>query len=106
MMAGETLVTKTTVLDELLAELVSAEDNAATLTTLVTRPGVVAVAVMVKATPAEDARLPRLQVMTPLWLVQAPGGKLATPEVSPAGNGSVTITLMALSGPRLVTAMV
>ena len=48
-------------------------------------------------------RLPRLQVTTPLLSAPPP---LALTNVTPAGNASVTTTLLAVDGPKFVTQIV
>jgi hypothetical protein len=47
--------------------------------------------------------VPRLQLTTPLLLTPPP---LALTNVTPNGNVSVTVTLLALDGPKFVTEIV
>jgi hypothetical protein len=49
------------------------------------------------------AKVPRLQLTTPLLLAPPP---LALTNVTVAGNVSVTVTLLALEGPKFVTDIV
>src|SRR5881396_1407691 len=70
MMLGMTAPTLTTALAELLAELVSVEDEVATVTMLVVRPEFVAVAVIVKLAAVPGRSVPRLQVIKPDWFTQ------------------------------------
>src|SRR5438132_11813247 len=65
MTAGEIGITETTAAAELLAELVSVEEAAEAITTFVTRPDLVVVAVMVNVAPVAGRRVPRLQVIKP-----------------------------------------
>ena len=49
------------------------------------------------------AKSPKLQVATPLFVTPPP---LALTKIVPTGNASVTVTLLATDGPKLVTEMV
>ena len=62
-----------------------------------------AVTVTVNLLTAPFARSPRLQITTPALFVPPP---LALTNVTPAGNASVTTTLLAMDGPKFVTEIV
>jgi hypothetical protein len=74
-----------------------------TLAVLVSEPlaGAVTVTVMLLTWPL--ARVPRLQLTTPLLLAPPP---LALTNVTVGGNVSVTVTLLAVEGPKFVTDIV
>jgi hypothetical protein len=74
-----------------------------TAATLVSEPlaGAVTVTVMLLTWPL--AKAPKLQLTTPLLLAPPP---LALTNVTVAGNVSVTVTLLALDGPKFVTEIV
>ena len=78
----------------LFAALVSVEP-VATVAVFVTVPSDTAWVVTVMVAPAPEARLPRLQVNVPAAKVP----KLADTNDTPAGNGSLTTALSAVSGP-------
>jgi hypothetical protein len=74
-----------------------------TLAVLVSEPlaGAVTVTVMLLTWPL--AKVPKLQLTTPLLLAPPP---LALTNVTPNGKVSVTTTLLALDGPKFVTDIV
>src|SRR6266850_6993225 len=74
-----------------------------TLAVLVSKPLAGAVTTTVRLLLWPLARLPRLQLTTPLLLTPLP---LALTKVTVAGSASVTTTLLATDGPRLVTDIV
>ena len=74
-----------------------------TLAVLVSEPLAGAVTVTVRLLVWPLARLPRLQLTTPLLFTPLP---LALTKVTLAGRASVTTTLVAMDGPKLVTEMV
>jgi hypothetical protein len=49
------------------------------------------------------AKLPKLQIATPLFVTPPP---LALTKIVPVGNASVTVTLLATDGPKFVTEIV
>jgi hypothetical protein len=71
--------------------------------TLVNVPEAGAVTVTVTLLTWPLAKTPRLQLTTPLLLAPPP---LALTKLTPAGNVSVTTTLLALDGPKFVTDIV
>src|SRR5438270_291009 len=71
-----------------------------TLATLVSEPLAGAVTIKVRLVTAPLARLPRVQFTTPPLFTPLP---LAETKVAPAGKASVTTTLLAVEGPKLVT---
>src|SRR5580704_8347024 len=74
-----------------------------TVATLVNVPPVGAATVKVTLLMAPLARLPKLQTITPL-LFTLPA--LAPTKLAPKGTVSVTVTLLATDGPKLVTEIV
>src|SRR5262245_3655998 len=76
---------------------------AVTLAELVIVPTTVGVAVMVTVAVALLVRVPRLHVTTLLVWVNVPCEDVAETNVTPAGSGSVSTTLLEDEGPRLVT---
>jgi hypothetical protein len=74
-----------------------------TLAVLVSEPLAGAVTVTVTLLTWPLANVPRLQFTTPLLLAPPP---LADTKVTVAGNVSVTVTLLALEGPKFVTEIV
>src|SRR5882724_1857889 len=74
-----------------------------TLAVLVSEPLVGAVTTTVRLLTWPLARLPRLQLTTPLLFTPLP---LALTKVTDAGKASVTTTLLATDGPKFVTEMV
>jgi hypothetical protein len=74
-----------------------------TLAVFVNEPlaGAVTVTVTLLTWPLVSA--PRLQLTTPLLLAPPP---VAETKVTPSGNVSVTVTLLALEGPKFVTEIV
>ena len=74
-----------------------------TLAMLVSEPLAGAVTVTLKLVTCPLARLPKVQVTTPTILMPPP---LADTKVTPAGKVSVTVTLLALDGPKFVTLIV
>src|SRR5437667_9775372 len=73
-----------------------------TVEVLVHAPPVRVVAVMVVAAVAPLFSVPRTKEITPLLLAQVPWLVVAETKVSPAGKASVTTTVLAAFGPRLV----
>ena len=74
-----------------------------TLAVLVNEPLAGAVTTTVRLLVWPLARFPRLQLTTPLLFTPLP---LALTKVTVAGRASVTTTLVAMDGPKLVTEMV
>jgi hypothetical protein len=74
-----------------------------TAATLVSEPLAGAVTVTVRLLTWPLVKVPRLQLTTPLVLAPPP---LALTNVTPSGNVSVTVTLLALDGPKFVTEIV
>src|ERR1700690_982246 len=74
-----------------------------TLATLVRLPLAGAATVTVTLLTWPLLSVPRLQFTTPLLLAPPP---LALTNVTPNGNVSVTVTLLALEGPKFVTEIV
>jgi hypothetical protein len=74
-----------------------------TLAVLVNEPLAGAVTVTVRLLTWPLANVPKLQFTTPLLLAPPP---LADTKVTVAGNVSVTVTLLALEGPKFVTEIV
>jgi len=74
-----------------------------TLAVLVREPLAGAVTVTLTLLTWPLASVPRLQLTTPLLLAPPP---LALTNVTPNGNVSVTVTLLALEGPKFVTEIV
>src|ERR1035438_10455871 len=74
-----------------------------TLATLVSEPLAGAVTVTVRLLTWPLASVPRLQFTTPLLFTPPP---VALTNVTPSGNVSVTVTLLALEGPKFVTKIV
>src|SRR6266851_4223716 len=74
-----------------------------TLAELLSEPLAGAVTRTVRLLTWPLARLPRLQFTTPLLFTPLP---LALTKVTVAGNVSVTVTLIAVDGPKLVTEIV
>jgi hypothetical protein len=74
-----------------------------TVATLVNEPLAGAVTVTVTLLTWPLASVPRLQLTTPLLFNPLP---LALTKLTPAGNVSVTTTLLALDGPKFVTDIV
>ena len=74
-----------------------------TLAVLVSEPLAGAVTVTVTLLTWPLANVPRLQFTTPLLLAPPP---LADTKVTAAVNVSVTVTLLALEGPKFVTEIV
>ena len=70
---------------------------------LVSEPLAGAVTVTVTLLTPPLARAPKVQLTTPLLLTPLP---LALTKVTPAGKASVTTTLLAADGPKLVTEIV
>src|SRR5262245_6945327 len=64
----------------------------------------VGVTLIITIALAPTARLPRLQ-LTVLVPAQVPWVVVAEPNVTPAGSGSATITLVAAAGPLFVVTM-
>ena len=77
-----------------------------TLAVFVKVPSPVAVAVIVTVAVPLLATVPRVPVTKPLVCVKPPCVVAADTNVKPLGNKSVTTTLLAGDGPRLVTMMV
>ena len=71
--------------------------------TLVSEPLAGAVTVTVTLLTWPLANVPKLQFTTPLLLAPPP---VAETKVTPSGNVSVTVTLLALEGPKFVTEIV
>ena len=71
--------------------------------TLVSEPLAGAVTVTVTLLTWPLAKVPKLQLTTPLVLAPPP---VALTNVTPSGNVSVTVTLLALDGPKFVTDIV
>jgi len=83
---------------------------AVTLAVLVSVPGVVVVTTVVMLALAPFARLPRLQVTVPSFgagfvvdRVQVPWAGVTELKWTLFGNGSMTVTPLAFSGPLFVT---
>src|SRR5581483_236198 len=76
-----------------------------TLAVLLSVPGPVGAATMVTPALSLTARLPMLQVTTPLAFVQLPTLALAETRVTSAGSVSVTVTPVAATAPLLLTRM-
>jgi hypothetical protein len=74
-----------------------------TAATLVSEPLAGAVTVTVTLLTWPFANVPKVQFTTPLLLAPPP---LALTNVTPSGNVSVTVTLLALDGPKFVTDIV
>jgi hypothetical protein len=74
-----------------------------TLATFVSEPEAGAVTVTVTLLTWPLARVPKLQLTTPLLFTPPP---VALTNVTPAGSASVTTTLLALDGPKFVTDIV
>src|SRR5258706_300130 len=74
-----------------------------TLAVLVSEPLAGTVTTTVRLLTWPLARLPRLQLTTPLLFTPLP---LALTNVTDAGNASVTTTLLAIDGPKFVTEIV
>jgi hypothetical protein len=74
-----------------------------TLAVLVRLPLAGAVTVTVTLLTWPLAKVPRLQLTTPLLLTPPP---LALTKLTPNGSVSVTVTLLALDGPKFVTDIV
>jgi len=74
-----------------------------TLAVLVSEPLVGAVTTNEKLVVAFAANEARFQLTTPAFIVPLP---VALTKVTPAGNASVTTTLLAVEGPKLVTVTV
>ena len=74
-----------------------------TLATFVSEPLAGAVTITVTLLTAPLANVPKVQVTIPALLTPPP---LALTNVTLAGNVSVTTTLLALDGPKLVTLIV
>ena len=89
----------------LLPELGSATPEA-TLTVLVIEPGDADLTTMVAFTTALLRRFPRLHVTTPADCEQEPTLAFAETKELPTGNESVSVTVVAVEGPRLVIEIV
>src|SRR5579859_3078015 len=74
-----------------------------TVAMLVSVPLAGAVTVSVTLLTAPLARLPKFQVMAPALFVALP---LALTKLAPVGRASVTVTLLAVDGPKFVTLIV
>jgi hypothetical protein len=74
-----------------------------TLAKLVSEPLAGAVTVTVRLLTWPLANVPKLQLTTPLVLTPPP---VALTKLTPNGNVSVTVTLLALEGPKFVTEIV
>jgi len=80
--------------------------RAEAVTTLVRMLGATVVTTMVAVARVLFVIVPRLQVTTPLILVQFPLVLTAETKFAPDGNGSVKTTSDEVLGPRLVTEIV
>ena len=74
-----------------------------TLAVLVSEPLAGAVTVTVTLLTWPLVNVPNVQLTTPLLLAPPP---VALTNVTPSGNVSVTVTLLALDGPKFVTDIV
>jgi hypothetical protein len=74
-----------------------------TAATLVSEPLAGAVTVTVRLLTWPLVNVPNVQLTTPLLLAPPP---VALTNVTPRGNVSVTVTLLALDGPKFVTDIV
>jgi hypothetical protein len=97
---GVTLVTTGGVM---LLVLLGSSVGELTLATFVSEPLAGAVTVTITLLTWPFAKVPKVQFTTPLLLAPPP---LALTKLTPAGNVSVTVTLLALDGPKFVTEIV